>query len=144
MTRARSLTLAAPFIPAAVAAGPAETFASRLEAEVLLLRGAHQRWTEHHRRTSVGVSGMVIADAAHYVADWLRGKSPKSRREGFSAPLLLRFAVDDLKAYCLEAAAAGSAGPSSRQLGDWSGESTPLAAAGQKPEAAPPIERDCR
>ncbi len=36
-----------------------------------------------------------------------------------SAPLALRFAVDDLKAYCLEAAAAGGAKPSSRQLGDW-------------------------
>jgi len=108
-----------PFIPAAVSAGAAETLASRLEAEVLLLRGAHQRWTEQHRRTTVGISGLVIADAAHYVADWLRGKSPESLRDGFSAPLLLRFAVDDLKAYCLEAAAAGPAKPSSRQLGDW-------------------------
>jgi hypothetical protein len=32
---------------------------------------------------------------------------------------MLRFAIDDLKAYCLEAAAAGTAKPSSRQLGDW-------------------------
>src|SRR3989442_7850819 len=35
----------------------------------------------------------------------------------FSPPLMLRFAVDDLKAYYLEAGAAGSAKPSSRQLG---------------------------
>jgi hypothetical protein len=118
-----------PFIPAAVSAGPAETLASRLEAEVLLLRGAHQRWTEQHRRTTVGVSGLVIADAAHYVADWLRGKSPESLREGFSAPLLLRFALDDLKAYCLEAAAAGSAKPSSGQLGDWFWHETAAGAA---------------
>jgi len=47
------------------------------------------------------------------------GKAPQSPREGFSAPLILRFAVDDVKAYCLEAAAAGPAKPSSRQLGDW-------------------------
>ncbi|MEJ0068273.1 MAG: hypothetical protein WDO24_05580 [Pseudomonadota bacterium] len=33
--------------------------------------------------------------------------------------LALRFAVDDLKAYYTEAAAAGTAKPSSRQLGDW-------------------------
>jgi hypothetical protein len=32
---------------------------------------------------------------------------------------MLRFAVDDVKAYCLESAAAGAAKPSSRQLGDW-------------------------
>jgi hypothetical protein len=31
----------------------------------------------------------------------------------------LRFAVDDVKACCLEAAAAGAAQPSSLQLGDW-------------------------
>jgi hypothetical protein len=72
---------------------------------------------------------LVIADAAHYVADWLRGKSPESLREGFSAPLLLRFAVDDLKAYCLEAAAAGPARPSSRQLCDWFWNETAAGAA---------------
>jgi hypothetical protein len=45
------------------------------------------------------------------VADWLRGEAPPSLREGFSAPLMLRFAVDDVKAYCLEAAAAGATNP---------------------------------
>jgi hypothetical protein len=49
----------------------------------------------------------------------LRGKAPPSPRDGFSAPLILRFAVDDLKAFCLEAAAAGTARPSSVQLTDW-------------------------
>ena len=46
-------------------------------------------------------------------------RTPPSPREGFSAPLILRFAVDDLKAYILEAGAVGAAKPSSRQLGDW-------------------------
>ena len=32
---------------------------------------------------------------------------------------MLRFAVDDVKAYYLEAGAAGAGKPSSRQLGDW-------------------------
>jgi hypothetical protein len=32
---------------------------------------------------------------------------------------MLRFAVDDVKAYYLEAGAAGVGKPSSRQLGDW-------------------------
>jgi hypothetical protein len=39
----------------------------------------------------------------------LRGKNPDSLRDGYSAPLLPRFAIDDLKAYALEAAAAGLA-----------------------------------
>ena len=104
-----------PFTPAAVS----DSLAARLEAEILRLQGAHERWVAQHRRATVGLSGLPIGDCARYVADWLRGKTPPSPREGFSAPLILRFAVDDVKAYCLEAAAAGAATPSSRQLGDW-------------------------
>ena len=104
-----------PFTPAAAS----DSLAARLEAEILRLQGAHERWVAQHRRTTVGLSGLPIGDCARYVADWLRGKTPPSPREGFSAPLILRFAVDDVKAYCLEAAAAGAATPSSRQLGDW-------------------------
>jgi hypothetical protein len=109
----------APLIPPTVANGDIASVASRLEAEILLLSGAHQRWVAQTDRTTVGVSGMPIGDCGRYIADWLRGKAPESPREGFSAPLILRFAVDDVKAYCLEAAAAGIAKPSSRQLGDW-------------------------
>jgi hypothetical protein len=108
-----------PFMPAAVKNGSAESLASRLEAEVLLLQGAYQRWMAQHRRSTIGLSGLSTGECAHYVADWLRGKSPPSPRDGFSAPLILRFAVDDLKAYCLEAAGGGTARPASRQLGDW-------------------------
>jgi hypothetical protein len=118
-----------PFMPAAAANGPAETLAARLEEEVLLLHGAHQRWIAQHGRSAIGLSGIAIAEAACYVADWLRGKKPSSPRDGFSAPLILRFAVDDLKAYCLEAAGAGTAKPSSRQLGDWLWNETTTGAA---------------
>jgi hypothetical protein len=118
-----------PFMPAAVADGLAELLASRLEAEVLLLRGAHQRWIAQYRRSTVGLSGLAIAEAARFVADWLRGKAPPSPRDGFSAPLILRFAVDDLKAYGLEAAAAEPSKPSSRQLGDWLWNETATGAA---------------
>jgi hypothetical protein len=118
-----------PFGPAAVNATSADSLAARLEGEVLQLRGAHERWEAHHRRTTVGLSGLPIGDCARYVADWLRGKAPPSPRGGFSAPLILRFAVDDVKAYCLEAAAAGAARPSSRQLGDWFWEQSATGAA---------------
>jgi hypothetical protein len=108
-----------PFMPAALTNGSAESLASRLEAEILLLRGAYQRWKAQYGRSAVGLSGLEIGECALYVADWLRGKAPPSPRDGFSAPLILRFSVDDLKAYCLEAASAGPDKPSSRQLGDW-------------------------
>ena len=69
-----------------------------------------------------------MEDCGHLVAGWLRGETPPSPRAGFSAILLLRFAVDDLKAYYLEAAA-GAAAPSSRQLGDWLWNETAAGAA---------------
>lgn len=115
-----------PFMPAAVANG---SLASQLEAEILLFQGAHRRWMAQHGRSSVGLSGFAIGDCARYVADWLRGKAPPSPRDGFSAPLILRFAVDDLKAYGLEAAGAGAAKPSSRQLTDWFWNETATGAA---------------
>ena len=118
-----------PFIPAAIVSGSAESLASRLEAEILLLQGAHRRWIEQHGRSTVGLTGLPIGDFARYVADWMRGKAPPSPRDGFSAPLILRFAVDDLKAFCLEAAAAGTAKPSSRQLTDWLWNATATGAA---------------
>ena len=118
-----------PFMPAAVANGDAESLASRLEAEILLLQGAHRRWMEQHGRSTVGLSGLAIGECARYVADWLRGKAPPGPRNGFSAPLILRFAVDDLKAYGLEAAAAGTAKPSSSQLTDWFWNETATGAA---------------
>jgi hypothetical protein len=118
-----------PFMPAAVGNDLAESLASRLEEEILLLHRAHQRWMAQHGRSTIGLSGLAIAEAARYAADWLRGKAPPSPRDGFSAPLILRFAVDDLKAYGLEAAAAGPAKPSSRQLGDWLWNETATGAA---------------
>jgi hypothetical protein len=118
-----------PLVPATAAGSPAEALASQLEAEVVLLHGPHQRWVAQHGRSTVGLSGLPMMECARYVADWLRGAAPPSPRHGFSAPLILRFAVDDVKAYCLEAAAAGPAHPSSRQLGDWFWDTTATGAA---------------
>jgi hypothetical protein len=118
-----------PFIPTAVVIRSAESLAAGLETEILLLRGAHELWVSEHQRTTVGLSGLPIGECARYVADWLSGKAPPSPREGFSAPLILRFVVDDVKAFCLEAAAAGPAKPSSRQLGDWLWNETAAGAA---------------
>jgi hypothetical protein len=124
-----------PFVPEAAGDGSAAALAARLEAEIARLREAHARWVGQHGRTTVGLSGLSMTDCARTVADWLRGRIPTSPREGFSAPLMLRFAVDDVKAYCLEAAA-GNARPSSRQLGDWLWNGTAAGAAIQALRAA--------
>jgi hypothetical protein len=91
-----------------------------LAAEIAALRGDYERSVaKRGGRTTVGLSGLPIATVANYVEDWLAGRHPPSPVADMSAPLMLRFAIDDLKAYCLEAAIAGDARPSSRQLGDW-------------------------
>jgi len=108
-----------PAVPAVAGDNSGDGLAKRLEAEIPRLQDAHRRWVAQNCRTTFGLSGLAISEAGHYVAEWVRGESPPSRRGGYSAPLLLRFAVDDVKAYYLEAAAAGTARPSSRQLGDW-------------------------
>jgi hypothetical protein len=99
--------------------GSPAALAAALAAELSLLQPAYRRWLAERGRTSVGLSGLTIDECGGHIGGWLRGDNPASRREGFSAPLLLRFAIDDVKAYCLEAAAAGGTRPSSRQLGDW-------------------------
>ena len=125
-----------PLIGAGTRDRSAEGLAAALEAEIDQLRDAQARWIAQHHRTTVGLSGLSMIACARYVADWLRGKAPASPRDGFSPPLLLRFAVDDVKAYCLEAAAAGSAKPSSRQLTDWLWNETDVGAAIQALRAA--------
>jgi hypothetical protein len=107
-----------PLDPVATEATP-ERLAEQLGPEIAALQPAHERWRARHGRSAVGLSGLSIAECGAYAASWLRGEAPPSPSEGYSAPLLLRFAIDDLKAYYLEAAAAGAGRPSSRQLGDW-------------------------
>jgi hypothetical protein len=97
-------------------AGP--TLARRLADEIDALQGAHARWMARRGRSTVGLSGLDMPEIGRYVSAWLSGTAPASPREGYPAVLALRFAVDDLKAYYLGAAACVGA-PSSRQLGDW-------------------------
>jgi hypothetical protein len=118
-----------PFGHAAVADRPTETVAREVGSEIELLRGHHDRWVTQRGRSTVGLSGLSIRDCGRLVADQVRGEALASLRDGFSPPLMLRFAVDDLKAYYLEAAAAGAARPSSRQLGDWFWNGTAAGAA---------------
>jgi hypothetical protein len=118
-----------PFDHAAIAGGPEELIARGLESEIELLRGQHDRWITQRGRTTLGLSGLAVAECARLVVGQLRGEVLASPREEFSPPLMLRFAVDDLKAYYLEAAAAGAAKPSSRQLGDWFWDQTAAGAA---------------
>src|SRR5207302_9253717 len=100
-----------------------------IESEIAALTAPYDRSCTERGRTTVGLSGMSPAAAAEYVAAWLSGAPPASPAPDMSPVLCLRFAVDDLKAYALEAEIAGGARPSSRQLGDWLWDETATGAA---------------
>jgi hypothetical protein len=100
-----------------------------IQAESAALAEPYARSCAERGRTTVGLSGLVPAEAAAYVAAWLHGPRPSSPVPELSPVLCLRFAIDDLKAYALEAAIAGGGRPSSRQLGDWLWNETATGAA---------------
>lgn len=120
----------APPLPAASLPDRAPAkLAERVEAEIAALSAAYDRARAPRGRSTVGLSGLSIEEAGRCVAAWLRGEAPASPNPAMSAGLLLRFAVDDLKAYYLEAADPPGRAPSSRQLTDWLWTETAFAAA---------------
>jgi hypothetical protein len=119
----------APLAKVERAAG-SDALAAALEAEAPRLADAYARAkTQRGGRTTVGLSGLAPEAAAGYVADFLRGRLVDSPNPDMSPVLALRFAADDLKAYYTEAAGAGPAKPSSRQVGDWFWHDTAAGAA---------------
>jgi hypothetical protein len=102
-----------------MADGSSAALADTFETELAGLAGPYDRSVKRRGRTTVGLLGLPIAAAGGYVAAWLRGETPASPVSDMSPPLALRFAIDDVKAYYLEAALADPGTPSSRQLGDW-------------------------
>ena len=94
---------------------PAETLAG----EVALLEPWYQQSLQHTGRTTVGVSGMDIETVAQYLlAIDTETPLPKPRKD-LAEVQILRYAVDDLKAYYLEAITAAGVPPSGWQLANW-------------------------
>jgi hypothetical protein len=81
-----------------------------LVSEIAALAAPYERSCRERGRTTVGLSGLSPAAAAEYVTAWLNGTPPASPVPDMSPVLCLRFAVDDLKAYALEAAIAAACG----------------------------------
>ena len=117
--------------PVARAPLPAETapLAEAVEAELLALAPTYAAGCVARGRSTVGLSGLPPATCGGYFTAWLRGERPASPIADMSPALALRFAIDDLKAFALEAALAPGTRPSSAQLGDWLWNETALGAA---------------
>ena len=117
----------APTTPAAVSTDPVR-LAEAMLAELRALAPAYAASCVARERSTVGLSGLPPAECGDYIAAWLRGERPASPVADMSPALALRFAIDDLKAFALEAALAPGNKPSSRQLGDWLWNETALGA----------------
>jgi hypothetical protein len=122
-------TWRAPFAKPDLDGASATRLADALEDESERVETLYRRAAEERRRTIVGLSGLSVGEAGRYMASWLWGQTPESPTPEMSAPLTLRFAVDDLKAAYIEVALSGSAKPSSKQLGDWLWNDTAAGAA---------------
>ena len=118
-----------PFIDAVARDGSAAGLADQLETEIAKLEAAYRHSVDARKRTIVGLSGLPIGAAGAYIAGWLRGEPQDSPSPEMSAVLTLRFAVDDVKAYYIEAALDDLGKPSSKQLGDWFWDETAAGAA---------------
>jgi hypothetical protein len=81
--------------------------AAALDDEIALLDNSYRRSVTARGGTTVGLSTLPMAAVGGYAGAWRRGESPARPVAGMSPPLALRFAVDDLKAYCPEAGLAG-------------------------------------
>ena len=109
--------------------GERAALADAFEAELRALAPAYARSCTSRERSTVGLSGLPPAACGDYFAAWLRGERPASPVTDMSPGLALRFAIDDLKAFVLEAGLASGGRPSSNQLGDWLWKETALGGA---------------
>ena len=92
-----------------------------LAAEIDRLAVWHDRAVARQERTTVGVSGLDMAAAGELVMQALKGNLPSAQ--------VLKEAIDDLRAYYLEAASAFPDPGSSTMRKKWFWEETKLAAA---------------
>lgn len=90
-----------------------------LQHEAAKVLPAYEHFKQLNGRTTLGLSGMGIEAIITYVAGFLAQTGHPEPPQGVTAVQLLRWAIDDLKAFYLEAMSAGPEIPSSRQMQTW-------------------------
>ena len=98
----------------------ANALRAAFKKETLELRSWYDLAVKEKQRTTVGVSGLEINQIVEFIGAFI-DSVPANPREDISLSFSLNFAVDDLKAFYYEAAAAqpGSASPTAEELDDW-------------------------
>ena len=108
--------------------GDADALRAAFKMEAVELRSWYDLALKKNQRTTVGVSGLEINQIVEFIGAFI-DSVPANPREDISLPFSLNFAVDDLKAFYYEAAAAqpGSASPTAEELDDWFWDQTTAA-----------------
>ena len=92
---------------------------STIADECVELQSSYQRQCVDKSRTSVGVAKTPVTELAALFDEAYSQNTFKNLRDDISSRLMFRLAIDDLKAYYIEAALADHNSPSSQQLHDW-------------------------
>jgi len=93
--------------------------AQAMRGEIAQLAPWYDIAVKRRGRTTMGVFGMKVEDAASHAAAYL-GAEPKPRAvDGLTAGVALKRACDDIKAYYYEAVAAQPGNLSSKAIDDW-------------------------
>jgi len=98
----------------------ADALRAAFKKETVELRSWYDLALKEKQRTTIGVSGLEINQMVEFIGAFI-DSVPANPREDISLSYSLNFAVDDLKAFYYEAAAAqpGSASPTAEELDDW-------------------------
>lgn len=101
--------------------GETDPLLASLCREITAMRPWYDLAVKKRQRTTVGVSGIATEKLGDFIYAFTKGEEPRNPRDDVSLPYLLKYAVEDLKAYYIEGVTAqpGQAGVSSRLLQDW-------------------------
>ena len=104
-------------------APPGDMDSSSLQSELRSLLPLWQQVSDRNGGSTVGISGLAPEQALEYIRSF-HTDAAMPNPKGMSRIGRARFAIDDIKAFYLEAATAGGGRPSSWQLHEWFWEET--------------------
>lgn len=89
--------------------------------EIAAMRPWYDMAVTRRQRTTVGISGIPLEDLEDFIYTFVKDKEPENPRKDLSLAFALKFAVEDLKSYYIEAITSqpGQEGASSRTLDEW-------------------------
>jgi hypothetical protein len=83
------------------------------------LRDWYDLGKEKRGRTTVGVSGIEVEDAARFIVSFLDDAPMENPRSDLSVPDALKLALEDLRAYYFESAISQPGNASAREVAEW-------------------------